>query len=135
MSPSAHPLMFDADDPVLARVREIALGLPGAAEKVSHGRVVFFTKKLFAWYGGSVKVDGAYVQHERSVCIKPDTDERQALLEEPGCYSPAYLAPSGWVGVDLVEPVDWERVAELVEMSFRETAGTRLVAELDSRRG
>ena len=27
----AHPVMFDDDDPLLARVRELALALPGAA--------------------------------------------------------------------------------------------------------
>ena len=31
----AHPQMFDDDDPMLARVRELALGFPEAAEKVS----------------------------------------------------------------------------------------------------
>ncbi len=30
-----HPKMFDDDDPVLARVRHIALALPETAEKVS----------------------------------------------------------------------------------------------------
>ena len=53
----AHPRMFDDDDPVLARVRTIALALPDAAEKVSHGRPAFFTTKVFAYYGGSLKVD------------------------------------------------------------------------------
>ena len=31
----AHPQMFDDDDPWLERVREIALALPGAKEKIS----------------------------------------------------------------------------------------------------
>ena len=31
----AHPLMFDDADPLLARVREIALALPEAAEKIT----------------------------------------------------------------------------------------------------
>jgi hypothetical protein len=55
--------MFDDDDPVLARLRTMALHLPGAAEKVSHGRPAFHTVKVFAYYGGSVKVDGEWVQH------------------------------------------------------------------------
>ena len=49
----AHPLMFDDADPLLARVREIALALPEAAEKITHGRPTFFTTKVFAYFGGS----------------------------------------------------------------------------------
>src|SRR4051812_34572683 len=60
----AHPIMFDEADPVLARVRALALGFPDAAEKISHGHPAFFTTKIFAYYGGSVKVDGTYRQHE-----------------------------------------------------------------------
>ncbi|MFI5841833.1 hypothetical protein ACIA8K_19190 [Catenuloplanes sp. NPDC051500] len=60
----SHPIMFDDADPVLRRVREIALAFPDAAEKVSHGRPAFYTTKVFAYYGGSVKVDGVYRQHQ-----------------------------------------------------------------------
>ena len=45
----AHPQKFDDGDPVLARVRELALALPDAGEKVSHGRPAFFTTKVFAY--------------------------------------------------------------------------------------
>ena len=130
----AHPIMFDDDDPLLARVRELALALPGAAEKVSHGRPAFFTTKVFAYYGGSRKVDGVYEQHGQSLVVKPDAGEHRALVQDPRCYVPAYLGPSGWVGLDLDgSEVDWSEVAELLELSFRETAGTRLVAQLDAR--
>ena len=37
----AHPQMFDDDDPMLVRVRELVAGLPGTDEKVSHGRPAF----------------------------------------------------------------------------------------------
>jgi hypothetical protein len=50
--------MFDEADPVLDRLRALALAFPDAAEKVSHGHPAFFTTKVFAYYGGSVKVDG-----------------------------------------------------------------------------
>lgn len=129
----AHPLMFDEDDPLLARVREIALALPGADEKITHGHPAFFTRKVFAYYGGSLKVDGEWMQRSTSVVVKPDTEEARALLEDPRCYRPAYLGPSGWVGLDLDEGTDWSEVADLVEASYRETAGTRLIAELDAR--
>ena len=125
--------MFDDDDPVLARVRELAAALPGVDEKVSHGRPAFFTKKVFAYYGGSLKVDGAWVQHPQAVIVLPDGDDRVALLEDPRGFVPAYLGPSGWIGVDLDEGMDWTEVAELLDVSYRQTAPKPLVAELDGR--
>lgn len=125
--------MFDPGDPLLHRVREIALSFPGAAEKLSHGRPAFFTKKVFAYYGGSIKIDGEYEQHDQSLVVHPDEEEVRALAEEARCYRPAYLGPSGWIGVDLDGDVDWQEVRELVEASYRETAGARLVSELDRR--
>jgi hypothetical protein len=128
-----HPLMFDDADPLLARVRELALAFPGAAEKVSHGHPAFFTTKVFAYYGGSVKVDGTYQQHGHSVMVLLDPDERAALLDDERCYVPAYLGPSGWLGVDLVEGTDWDEIGELLDASYRRTAGPRRVAALDAR--
>jgi len=127
-----HPVMFDDDDPVLARIREIALGFPDAAEKVSHGIPAFYTTKVFAYYGGSVKVAGEYRRHSRSILVLPGADERAALVEEPRCYVPAYLGPSGWVGVDLDEATDWTEIRELLDTSYRRTAGVRRVARLDA---
>lgn len=131
LKPVAHPKMFDDDDPVLARVREVAGTFPGVDEKVSHGRPAFFTKKVFAYYGGSLKVDGQWVQHPQSIVVQPDPGDRPALLQEPRVYVPAYLGPSGWIGVDLDENGDWDEVAELLDASFRLTAPRRLVGELD----
>ena len=129
-----HPLMFEDDDPYLARLRTIALAFPDAAEKISHGHPAFHTRKVFAYYGGSIKVEGTYVQHPRSVLVHPPEDERRALADDPRCYLPAYLAPSGWIGLDLDKATDWDEVTELVELSYRETAGARRVARLDATR-
>ena len=124
--------MFDDDDPFLARVREAAAALPGTGEKVSHGRPAFFTKKVFAYYGGSLKVDGEWVQHEHAVVVQPDPGDRPALLEDPRTFVPAYLGPSGWIGVDLDDATDWDEVAELLDASYRLTAPKKLVQELDA---
>jgi len=128
----AHPQMFDDDDPTLARVRALADGLPGTDMKVSHGRPAFFTKKIFAYYGGSVKADGEYVQHEHAVMVLPDPGDRQALLEDGRTFVPAYLGPSGWIGLDLDESTDWTEIAELLDASYRLTAPKKLIAELDA---
>ena len=126
--------MFDRNDPVLARVRTIALAFPEAAEKISHGRPAFFTKKVFAYYGGSVRRGaGDWVQHPQSVMVLLESDERAALLDDPHTFVPAYLGPSGWLGVDLTPATDFDEIAELLDSSFRTTAPTRLIAELDGQ--
>ena len=130
----AHPVMFDDDDPLLGRVRGLAAALPGTAEKVSHGRPAFFTKKVFAYYGGSLRVDGEWVQHGQAIVVLPDADDREALLEDGRTFIPAYLGPSGWIGIDLDAGTDWSEVAELLDASYRLTAPKALVAELDGRR-
>jgi predicted DNA-binding protein (MmcQ/YjbR family) len=131
----AHPQMFEDDDPYLAEVRKLAAELPGTAEKVSHGRPAFFTKKVFAYYGGSLKVDGEWVQHPHSLVVRADPDERLALLDDERVYVPAYLGPSGWLGVDLdaTTPTEWTEVAELLDASYRLTAPKTLIVELDAR--
>jgi predicted DNA-binding protein (MmcQ/YjbR family) len=129
----AHPQMFDDDDRLLARVRQLASELPNTAEKVSHGRPAFFTKKVFAYYGGSLKVDGEWIEHPHSIIVRPDESDRRALLEDGRTFVPAYLGPSGWVGVDLDDDTDWSEVAELLDASYRLTAPARDVAALDDR--
>ena len=130
----AHPIMFDEADPLLGRLRTLALAFPDAAEKISHGHPAFFTTKVFAYYGGSVKVEGVYQQHEHSVVVLLDPGERGALLREDRCYVPAYLGAAGWIGVDLTHDTDWDEVDELLDASYRRTAGPRRVAVLDARR-
>jgi hypothetical protein len=126
--------MFDDDDPYLAKVRELASALPGTAEKISHGRPAFFTTKVFVYYGGSLKVDGSWVEHPHAVIVQPDPADRRALIEEARVFVPAYLGPSGWLGVDVDgTDTDWAEVAELLDASFRLTAPKRLIAEFDSR--
>jgi hypothetical protein len=133
----AHPLMFEASDPHLGRLRELCLALPGAAEKVSHGRPNFFTQKVFATYGGSLKGDHFAPVARRALLFLPDASERDALVQDERFFVPAYVGPSGWLGLTFhgygVDEVDWDEVRELIDMSYRNTAPARLVRELDAR--
>ena len=126
--------MFDDDDPVLTRLREITLALPDAAEKVSHGSPAFYTTKVFAYYGGSEKVGAGHTRHDASVLVLADPVERPALLDDARFFHPMYLGVSGWVGLRLEPDTDWDEVAELVETSYRLTAGVRRSRLLDERR-
>lgn len=128
-----HPLMFSPDDPLLARVRDIALTFPEADEKVSHGRPAFFTQKVFCYFGGSQRIDEEWVAHDAAIMVRPDADDDPALRQDPRFWVPAYLEPSGWLGIDLDEDTDWQEIAELVDASYRMTAPRRLVKQLDER--
>ncbi|NNG19941.1 MmcQ/YjbR family DNA-binding protein [Naumannella sp. ID2617S] len=130
----AHPLRYREDDPHLARVREICLALPEAAEKISHGHPNFFTKKVFAVFGGVVKGDHGADDFADSMLFLPDPGERAALHADERFFSPAYFGPSGWLGINFrIGTPDWSEVAELADMSYRNTAPARLVKELDAR--
>lgn len=129
----SHAPQFDDDDPILTEVRGLCLAFPGADEKVSHGRPVFFTKKVFVGYGAVVKGDHHSGRYDQSIIVMPDPDEAAALLQHERVFVPAYWGPSGWLGYDLSGAPDWNEVAELVEDSFRNTALKRLIAELDAR--
>lgn len=135
-----HPRMFDDDDPYLARLRTVALAFPGATEAVAHGRPTFRVGRMFAVYGGTTKGDAATRQHfPHGLLLVPDDEDRAALGEDPRCFVPAYLGPSGWLGVDLsgapATDVDWQEVAELLDASYRQVATARQVARLDAEGG
>jgi predicted DNA-binding protein (MmcQ/YjbR family) len=130
-----HPIMFRDDDLGLAKVRTIALGFPEAFEKVSWGRPVFCAPKIFVMYGGSVKTDvkGEYLQYPHSILVKVDESDRRALEQDARFFYPAYMGPSGWLGLDLTakKKVDWDEVKELIDASFRMIAPKKLVKMLD----
>jgi predicted DNA-binding protein (MmcQ/YjbR family) len=125
-----HPIMFDDADPLLGRVREIALALPDATEVVAHGRPTFRCGKMFGNYGGGVK--GTKVRHDQSILFIAEESERPALQEDPRFFVPAYLGPSGWLGLILDDATDWDEVAELLDASYRQIAPRRSVAKLDA---
>lgn len=122
--------MFEDADPILTRIREVALALPSTTEKVAHGRPTFRCPKMFGMYGGSIK-GGERI--DQCILFIPDDSERQALMEDSRFFVPAYVGPFGWLGLRLDNETDWTEVAELLDASFRNVAPTEAVAELDAR--
>lgn len=131
----AHPVMFSDDDPGLAELRAIALALPGAEEKVSHGRPTFRAGKIFAAFGGSEKLGpGNHRQVPCALIFTPDSVDVPALDQDPRFFVPAYYGPYGARAIDLDgATVDWDEITELVDASYRMVAAKRLIAELDTR--
>ena len=118
----------DAD---LARIRAIALALPRAAEKLSHGQPVFFIEKgkVFAWF-----IHDHHAAGITAVAVKTSGAEEQAMLIEMDpdlYYRPAYLAPSGWIGLRLdTGETDWDHVAARIVTSWDYVAPRRLLEAL-----
>lgn len=127
-----HPLMFDDADPVLRRLRNLALALPEAAEKVTHGRPTFYTDRVFAYYGGSPRGETGN-RHDSALLFRPDPVDEPALRQDGRFWEPSYLWPHGWLATDLGPGTDWTEVAELLDASYRVTAPRRLVKDLDAR--
>lgn len=109
----------------LTKVREAALELPEAEERLSHGQPTFFVAgKQFAQYRDNHHGDGKTV-----VCVRTSSLDEQAMLLEadPVTYSkPAYL-PS-WISINLAgSNVDWDHVGDRIAESWELAAPRRLL--------
>ena len=112
----------------LARVREIAVALPGAEETTSHGMPCFRVQggKMFCYFTQDHHGDGI-----TAIIVKTSGPDEQAQLidQDPDVYyRPAYFGPSGWIGLRLDSAdTDWEHVAERVEFSWKVIAPRKLL--------
>jgi formyltetrahydrofolate-dependent phosphoribosylglycinamide formyltransferase len=119
-------------DALLERLRNLALELPESYEKQSHGTPAFGVEggKMFAYFQQNHHGDGI-----TAVLVKTGGEEEQAMLIESDpelYYRPAYLGPSGWVGIRLDRPpVDWEHVGQWLGKSWRRAAPKRMTKMLD----
>ena len=110
----------------LKRLREIALALPEADEKLSHGAPCFFIEKgkSFAYFSHNHHGNG-----ETAALVKTSGVEEQAMLIEADpalYYKPPYLGPSGWIAIRLAgEDTDWNHVADRVATSWELAAPRR----------
>ncbi|WP_217236548.1 MmcQ/YjbR family DNA-binding protein [Streptomyces sp. AC555_RSS877] len=115
-----------------AKVREFALGLPGATEEFPWSEsVAKVNKKVFVFLGVD---DGSY---PLGVTVKLTEEAAHAhALTCPGAEPAGYgLGKSGWVRIPL-EPTGApgaELLCDWVEESYRAIAPKRLTAELEGR--
>ncbi|WP_369250689.1 MmcQ/YjbR family DNA-binding protein [Streptomyces sp. R41] len=114
------------------KVREFALGLPGAAEEFPWGEsVAKVNKKVFVFLGVD---DGRY---PLGVTLKLKDESAHAhALTAPGAEPAGYgLGKAGWVRI----PLDGrgapaaELLCDWVEESYRAIAPKKLIGELDER--
>ena len=118
-------------DWLLGRVRDLALALPDAEERASHGAPGWRVGgKYFAYFN-----DQHHGTPHIALLVKTSgVDEMEGLIEaHPEAYfRPAYYGASGWIGVILNRPgVDWDAVADWLSRSWRSVAPKRLAQMLD----
>jgi phosphoribosylglycinamide formyltransferase-1 len=120
-------------DWLLARIDELALALPEAAARPSHGSP--------GWQISGGKYFAIFNQHHHgephiAVLVKTSgQDELSELIERDpeSYYRPAYYGASGWVGIVLNRKgVDWDSVAAWLERSWRSVAPRRLTKLTDA---
>ncbi|WP_405142497.1 MmcQ/YjbR family DNA-binding protein [Sphaerisporangium sp. NBC_01403] len=114
------------------RVREFALGLPGAYEDFPWGEsVVKVNKKIFVFLGPDDETD----KWEPRFSVKLRESNGHAL-NLPGATPTGHgLGRAGWVTVPFSDDVpDAVLACDWVEESYRIVAPKRLVAELDTSR-
>ena len=96
MTQGQHPPRPAHAEACLTRVRAIALSFPQAMEKLSHGASTFYTHKVFAVFGGSLKGDHYAPLARNALLFLPDGAERETLVQEGRFFVPAYYGPAGW---------------------------------------
>lgn len=124
---------------LLERVRALALALPAAHERESHGAP--------GWRVGSAK-SGRYFAYfsdrhhgEDHIALLVKTsgpDELELLVESQPerYYRPAYYGANGWVGLILDrEDLDWDDVAEWLRRSWRAVAPRSALKQLGDQPG
>ncbi len=115
----------------VARLREVCLALPEVTERVSHGEPTWFVRDRRVF----VTLAATHSGDRPGFWCAADAATRDALVaaEPHRFHRPPYVGHRGWLGVHLDVPLDWDRVAELVEDAYRLVAPRRLVARLDAR--
>jgi hypothetical protein len=96
----------------LPRLRRLALALPDAWEKLSHGEPTFWVgPRMFASFADAANHHGA---GRHAVWCKATHDTQDLLVrKDPRRYFvPAYVGPSGWIGVYLDGRIDWRAVGD-----------------------
>jgi len=111
---------------LLTRVRGLALNLPAAAEKLSHGSPGFFVEggKFFAYFSDNPHGDGV-----TALLLKVSgLDEAAMLIEQDPdrFFRPKYFGPAGWVGIVLTDGPDWAMIEAMMGAAWRLCAPKRL---------
>jgi hypothetical protein len=104
---------------LIERVRAIALALPRASEKLSHGEPAFFGGgKLFVTLDNDHHGSG----HVAIWCNAPPGAQESLVAADPQhFFRPPYVGVKGWLGVRLDSGLAWPVIADLIEQAHAAT--------------
>ena len=114
---------------VLARVRKICATLPEVTEKEAWGAPTFRVRdKLFCHFRDNHHGDGRI-----AIWCKATRDDQELLVgsNPERFFVPAYVGPSGWVGMTLDRP-DWALATEVLTNAYRMNASKKQLGLLDA---
>ena len=112
---------------VLAKLREICLGLPETSERLSHGAPTFFIreKRAFVMVMTDHHGDGRFALW----CAAPDGMQKMLVeADTERFFVPPYVGHRGGLGVRLDRGLHWDEVAGIAEDAYAEVAPKKLVA-------
>ena len=100
---------------LIQQVREIALSLPDAMEKLSHGEPAFFVKKkLFVTIDDNHHGSG----HVAVWCNAPPGAQESLVAADPKhFFRPPYVGTAGWLGIRLDSGLPWPVIADLLKQA------------------
>jgi hypothetical protein len=115
--------------PLIERLRELCMAMPGATEKMAWGEPTFRVKeKMFAM------VDNNHHQSGRVAVVCPcPPGAREVLIGHAPhrFFVPPYVGHKGWIGARLDMPdTDWDELAMVLEDAWRMVAPAKFVAGL-----
>ena len=119
-----------AEQKLLERVRAICMAFPEVSERLSHGEVTWFIreKRVLA----SMDDHHHSADHFALTCPAPPGVQQELIEVEPDrFFRPAYVGPSGWIGVRLDRAVDWDEIEQIIDDAYRLKAPKTLVKQLD----
>lgn len=117
----------------ITRLRTLCLALPEAHEVEAWGEPTFRVRnKIFAMYADAGTHHGA--GRPAVWCAAAHVTQDLLIRSDPGrFFSPPYVGPKGWVGVQLDQTPDWSTVADLLEDAYRRVAPKGLLSQLNER--
>ncbi len=118
-----------ATDPRLQRVLALSARLPETTHAVEPKHAQFWVRgKVFAYFLADHDNDGI-----TSLCVRSANGENtdRARREPERFYLPPYIGKRGWFGLRLDRGrVDWNEVANLLELSYCLAAPKKLSAQV-----
>ena len=108
---------------LIERLRTIALAMPDAAEKLSHGEPTFFNRGgVFAMIDNNHHGSGHVAVHLNA---PPGAQESLVEGDPRHFFVPPYVGKAGWIGVRLDSGLPWPVIGDLVAQSHATTAARK----------